>query len=79
MHMIFTTENATVYELVTALFKAQHSDVISELESIMDEYGAVFRLADMKMCQVKLEILALDSASTSDQSPSPLKQLPLQL
>lgn len=63
---MFTAEEAIVYQLVSALFKAQHSDVIEELQCVMDEFGAVFRLADMKMCMLKLETLPLDSSLLTD-------------
>ena len=54
-HIVFTAENGAVFDLVNALFKAQHSDVIGDLRGVIDEYGAAFRLADMKMCNVGLE------------------------
>ena len=58
--VLFTAVGGVVHYLVRALFTAQHQDTITDLDRIMYEYTNVFRLADIKMCVVKLELISYD-------------------
>ena len=58
--ILFTACGGMVHYLVRALFSAQHQDSVTDLDRIMYEYTNVFRLADMKMCHVKLEMISND-------------------
>ena len=73
--IMFTTQSSALHYLVRALFSAQHHDVISDLHRVIHEYTNVFRLLDMKMCQIKFEVLSFAEIDRPEGQPgSPSEQ-----
>ena len=60
-------QDSTVYYMVRALFSAQHQDAITDLKRAIDDASADFRLTDMKMCNIPLEVIELERSDPTSQ------------
>lgn len=61
-NILFTSEKKSVHYLIRALFSAQHQDVIYDMHRVMEEYTNDFRLEDIKMCNIALEVFKVNSS-----------------
>ena len=61
-NILFTSEKNSVHYLIRALFSAQHQDVIYDMHRVMEEYTNDFRLEDIKMCNIALEVFKVNSS-----------------